>query len=636
MDNQFISGIIGSISRATLDRAAKRISGHPLEVALSRHLLAHYDSLMQDPPSHLLAAKYLCYEQAKQECTILMAVAPPNGYGYGPDYFDHPERVIPTFTLDEKTGEEERLPGIFAQIPDILIEMETLPILGVGVKDFAIEDILATLDELVAEETSAEVLAAVETSVEEKQVELSAIVARKGGGQLQEDLCTLNKKSQLAFTNMGKRTRKDYYPTADELWVINQGYSNTELAPEDVLVFSLSSANIDTDRQNEKFSDSALNDMAGLSLDKAFLIDHKWETSSQVGKIFAAEARDGQLFQKVYVLNDAMNDSITKNILAGIYNKVSVGFASNLKDMICDSCTDKSIYDSACPHMPGATDEKGNKTTVTIKSVNDYFEVSLVPIPAQRDAGIRRRSHTITSDMVKTFEETGKYFAESVKAISEVLDTLSEEEALEESATQDQSKNFDTIISSRLDLGDQQVSEPTTTSSTPEVKAPYVAVTEESAGGIAANREHYGDAIAEAAREPLEGTGMEEVPAGPAAPTPQAPVYDKAAKSKKTLKALKKLRKGLQKSVAKLEAAVEKLASGSADRVESMESSQKALESKLETLSKIVELATATSLESLERDMKAKRQTAVTSNGKTVADSNEWASKLAKGILGGK
>lgn len=580
--------------------------------AATRHLLRHYKALGEEPPESLTSAgKFLCYEEAYRELdmlTVLMNVGPASGYG--PDYFIKPKTV---------DSPEVQLDGIFEEIPGIVAELSSLPVLGVSYKETSLEEILSALESLVDE-------AEQETAVES----VKELVSRKGVGELQEDLVTLNMKTQLAFTNLGKRSKKDYYPSKDELAIINQGYSNTELAPADVLVFTLRSADTEADRQNERFSEDALADMARLSLDKAFLIDHKWETTSQVGKIFAATAQDGALYQKIYVLNDPMNDPIIKNVLAGIYNKVSVGFASNLKDMLCDSCADgKSIYDSSCPHMPGGTDSQGNKTTVTIKGVNDYYEVSLVPIPAQRDAGIRRRSVTLTPEMVKAFEGIRPESIDPNLILPDLAEVAECIRADGEVLVQEQIKNVDTINSDVN--GDHTVPE-TTTLDSEKTADIYVAETVEAEPAVAANLESPAEEVgaAAAANPETEGNGMEDVPAEPAAPAATPPVYDKSGK--KTLKELKKLRKDLTKSVEKLEAAVEKLGVTHTQDTATAEQT-KALEAKLEALTKFVEAATASTIEYVDRGITAKKHSEQPARS---TDSNQWATDIAKSILGGK
>lgn len=661
-----------STDKAFLDKFAVKLaaaSGVPKK-AIGRKMLERYAELKDTAPD--FPTSYLCYEEAMTELgmlTMLLNIGPASGYG--PDWFIKP-----------KTAEGPELEGLFKTIPSIVYSLDTLPVLGVAVKDYGLDELIDAIDSLMdgvkdgieggdltykpeTSESDWTIESNIEDMIpplkEDEQTEeeqkpagksLKDRVALKGGGELMEDLQTLNKKAQLSFTNLGKRSRKDYYPSKDELFIINQGYSNTELNAEDVLVFTLSSANTAADRQNERFTDNALGDMSKLSLDKAFLIDHKWETTSQVGKIFAAAVQDGQLVQKVYMLNDPMNDGIIKNILAGVYNKVSVGFAANLKDMMCDSCGDqKSIYDSACPHMPGGVDEKGNTTTVSIKSVSDYYEVSLVPIPAQRDAGIRRRGHsamTVTPEMQKAFNETGNYFAQTITAIADVVRDAAEGNAKAlpaEDHASGEVKNLDTINNVKTHLGDQSVPDTTKTDSKAKAADAFETAQATDATGdkAAACMDDEDKAlttgeVAGRVNTELEGEGMDELPnnpAEPAAPAAKPPVYDKTAKKgkKKTLKQLKKLAKGFKKTTKKLEAVAEVIAAA-AQKSGPDAASIKQLEQKVEALTKVFVAATTTTIETLEREGQAKRQ--LSGQAPHAVDANSWAGNLAKGILGGK
>lgn len=186
----------------------------------------------------------------------------------------------------------------------------------------------------------------------------------------------------------GKKEAKDYHPTPEELKQIN-ALTNIDLKAEEVLVFTLHSADDVVDRSADQFSVKALKDMATLSVDKPYLKDHSWSTSSVIGKIFDASVSKGRLMQKVYVPISVKNQDMIDGMLTGIYNKVSVGFAMGAEDYSCSSCS-KSLYSQDCPHYPGSKDEKGNVTVGLIKGVKDYYEISNVTVPCQPGAGIRR------------------------------------------------------------------------------------------------------------------------------------------------------------------------------------------------------------------------------------------------------
>ena len=186
----------------------------------------------------------------------------------------------------------------------------------------------------------------------------------------------------------GKKVAKDYHPTPEELKQIN-ALSNIDLAAEEVMVFTLHSADDVVDRSADQFTPKALKEMAALSVDKPYLKDHSWGTSSVVGKIFDASVSKGRLMQKVYVTLRAKNADMIDGMLDGTLNKVSVGFAMGAEDYSCSSCS-KSLYSQDCPHYPGSKDEKGNVTVGLIKGVKDYYEISNVTVPCQPGAGIRR------------------------------------------------------------------------------------------------------------------------------------------------------------------------------------------------------------------------------------------------------
>ncbi len=186
----------------------------------------------------------------------------------------------------------------------------------------------------------------------------------------------------------GKKVAKDYHPTPEELKQIN-ALSNIDLAAEEVMVFTLHSADDVVDRSADQFTVKALKEMAAMSVDKPYLKDHSWGTNSVVGKIFDASVSKGRLMQKVYVTLRAKNADMIDGMLDGTLNKVSVGFAMGAEDYSCSSCS-KSLYSMDCPHYPGSKDEKGNVTVGIIKGVKDYYEISNVSVPCQPAAGIRR------------------------------------------------------------------------------------------------------------------------------------------------------------------------------------------------------------------------------------------------------
>lgn len=186
----------------------------------------------------------------------------------------------------------------------------------------------------------------------------------------------------------GKSKGEDYFPTPEELALINK-YTNVDFAKEEVMVFSLVSADQNVDRAGDQFTSKGLKDMADMSPDKPYLMNHDWEIGSVMGKIFDAKVANKQLQQKVYVPIRENTKDFIQGMLDGLYNKVSVGFAMNPKDYVCSSCQ-KSLYSMECSHYPGGKDKEGKPIIGIIRGVKDYFEISNVAVPCQPAAGIRR------------------------------------------------------------------------------------------------------------------------------------------------------------------------------------------------------------------------------------------------------
>lgn len=155
------------------------------------------------------------------------------------------------------------------------------------------------------------------------------------------------------------------------------------------MVFSLVSADQNVDRAGDQFTSKGLKDMADMSPDKPYLMNHDWEIGSVMGKIFDAKVANKQLQQKVYVPIRENTKDFIQGMLDGLYNKVSVGFAMNPKDYVCSSCQ-KSLYSMECSHYPGGKDKEGKPIIGIIRGVKDYFEISNVAVPCQPAAGIRR------------------------------------------------------------------------------------------------------------------------------------------------------------------------------------------------------------------------------------------------------
>ena len=185
--------------------------------------------------------------------------------------------------------------------------------------------------------------------------------------------------------------------TEDDLKAINK-HALTPLAAEEVFVFRAVLCDNELDRQYERFSLKALQDLQKLFLGKTVIKDHLHSADNQVARIYATELEQGtkalasgelytRLLAKCYMVRTASNADLIAEIKGGIKKEGSVGFAAS--SCICSICGTDNAKDY-CRHWAGRSYEKeGGKQvcTFTLAGVADAYEFSLVAVPAQRAAG---------------------------------------------------------------------------------------------------------------------------------------------------------------------------------------------------------------------------------------------------------
>lgn len=248
---------------------------------------------------------------------------------------------------------------------------------------------------------------------EEKSLSIKEVIAAKNlKVTLSEDNSQI--KSTVSMKMARKSKREDYYPTDEELALINQSITKVDVAKEEGYVFQLIAADDQIDRGLERFSKNALLKMADLAVKNQIPVllatngtwgDHEWLAKNCKGVVFDAFIDKGKLIYKAYFPNTDSNKEVVQDILAGLLSKLSVGFAMDLIDYECSVCKGP-IISAKCPHQLGAKTENGDYVFALIKNVMDNFEVSLVAVPMQSQTNIRRNSLTqenIEIDLAKEF-----------------------------------------------------------------------------------------------------------------------------------------------------------------------------------------------------------------------------------------
>ncbi len=198
-------------------------------------------------------------------------------------------------------------------------------------------------------------------------------------------------------------------------------FTRREHTEEEVYIFSVTLCDNDIDRDMERFSESALEEMQKLFIGKTGIFDHNPKTSGQTARIFDTElvrepdkkTADGRpyvcLKAQAYMVRTETNADLIREIEGGIKKEVSVSCSA--AKQICSVCG-ADRRQSACSHMPGRT--YGEKTChVILEDIKDAYEWSFVAVPAQVRAGVTKfYQGEKTMDMEKEYRAQAELLAE--------------------------------------------------------------------------------------------------------------------------------------------------------------------------------------------------------------------------------
>lgn len=178
-----------------------------------------------------------------------------------------------------------------------------------------------------------------------------------------------------------------------DLAAINK-FSLKDLSADEVFSFTVILCGNAIDRTFDRFTDSALEDMAKLYIGKTVIKDHAHRADGQIARIYATELTEPdesgyrQLKAKCYMIRTESTADLIREIEGGIKREGSVSFTP--KSYVCGICGADNLQ-AICRHWPGATYKKDGEDTVcvfTIEGVSDCYEFSLVAVPAQPEAGV--------------------------------------------------------------------------------------------------------------------------------------------------------------------------------------------------------------------------------------------------------
>lgn len=172
----------------------------------------------------------------------------------------------------------------------------------------------------------------------------------------------------------------------DDLAKIN-AQALRELKGEEVFAFRLAACDNQVDRDNERFTDETLTGLAKLYIGKPVLRDHRWSAETQTARVYDAQIiADGDIKRLVlscYMVRTASTADTIAAIEGGILRECSVG--CTVQHVNCSICgADQRT--TLCQHW-GGQEYDGEICHFDLIGACDAYEVSLVAVPAQPEAG---------------------------------------------------------------------------------------------------------------------------------------------------------------------------------------------------------------------------------------------------------
>lgn len=190
---------------------------------------------------------------------------------------------------------------------------------------------------------------------------------------------------------------KGYIPTPADYEKIRR-FTRKEFSEDELYIFEITLCSNDIDRDFEKFSVSALNELAVLFVGKTGIKDHSMKAADQTARIFEThvdklagrKTADGEdyyaLRAKAYMVKAEENKAFITDIDAGIKKEISI--SCSMKKKICSVCGADRAKEY-CAHIAGH-EYDGKKCFTVLSEAADAYEFSFVAVPAQRDAGVEK------------------------------------------------------------------------------------------------------------------------------------------------------------------------------------------------------------------------------------------------------
>lgn len=228
-----------------------------------------------------------------------------------------------------------------------------------------------------------------------------------------------------------------------ELNLINK-LTRRKFKEDEVYTFSVVLCDNDIDRDNDRFTDKALEKLSELFIGKTGILDHDPKSKNQTARIYKCyteivpEKKNllgepyKRLVAKAYMPICKKNENIILEIDSGIKKEVSVGCKVERK--ICSIC-EKNLNEEVCCHVKGTKYKKNGKYQLChciLSEPTDAYEWSFVAVPAQRQAGViktftlaKNGGETKMEDIIKSLS-SGEKVTLSQTETSKLLNLISD------------------------------------------------------------------------------------------------------------------------------------------------------------------------------------------------------------------
>lgn len=174
-------------------------------------------------------------------------------------------------------------------------------------------------------------------------------------------------------------------------------FTRREFCGEELYVFSVILCDNDIDRDGERFSDRALEQLKGLFIGKTGIFDHDPSTTNQTARIFDTElvtddsrtTKNGEPYKylkgSAYMVRTDDNKNLINEIDGGIKKEVSISCSAAKK--VCSVCGSRR---GSCQHISGSS-YNGKSCHTVLDDITDAYEWSFVAVPAQVNAGVTKK-----------------------------------------------------------------------------------------------------------------------------------------------------------------------------------------------------------------------------------------------------